>query len=209
MSLSHWDDFNSMRSNQSKLWKQRMPTGLTTRINVFKARYDVAARLDSMVFAPEFEDDTTRAYLAGTKLLLAYSAGEAYMRAEDLFRARKPVTLTSWSISRAGLARSLRPLVRLILEQAENHGSLNASTKGYLVKFSEDNSSDVRPVATALRHVHAHGGLTARTLTGSADNQASGHIYAVEELAQALLERSDEKFSGLVKELEARLHGKQ
>lgn len=183
-----------------------MPKGLTTRINVFKARFEVADRLKLMGFDPDFEDGTMKAYLAGTKLLLAYSAAEAYMRAEDLFRGRKPVNVTAWSISRRDLSQDLLPLVRLILDQAENHGALRKSTKDYLLKFSEDGSSDVRPVATALRHVHAHGGLTARTLTGAADEQSKGYVKAVEDLAQALLDKCDEKFSGLVRDLTVKLN---
>jgi hypothetical protein len=160
MSLNQWGEFDSLRRNKSQLWKERMQKGLTTRLNIFKARYDIADQLSSMVFEPEFEDGTTNAYLAGTKLLLAYSAAEAFMRAEDLFRVRKPAKVTTWSISRKNLARGLRPLVQLILEQADNHGTLQKATKDTLVKFCESESTDVRPVATALRHVHAHGGLS-------------------------------------------------
>lgn len=185
-----------------------MPRGLTTRVNVFKARYDIADRLSSMTFAPDFEDDTTTAYLAGTKLLLAYSAAEAYMRAEDLFRGRQPATVTTWSISRSALARDLLPLVKLILERADNHGALKADMKERLTKFVEEKSSDVRPVATALRHVHAHGGLTARSLTGTGDEQGNDYVKAVDALAQALLEKCNEKFSGLVKDLTKKLNAK-
>lgn len=182
-----------------------MPRGLTTRINIFKARFDIAARLDSMTFLPEFGDDTTQAYLAGTRLLLAYSAGEAFMRAEDLFKERKPLKITTWSISRSDLARDLRPLVKLVLEKSENHGSLNNSSQKYLVEFCESQKSNVRPVATALRHVHAHGGLTARSLTGAGDQQGNGHVKSVDALALVLLEKCDEKFTGLVKDLSDKL----
>ena len=58
------------------------------------------------------------------------------MRAEDLFKERKSVKITTWSISRAGLARDLLPLVRLILEKADDYGSLNINTQNYLLNFS-------------------------------------------------------------------------
>ncbi|MEB3168527.1 MAG: hypothetical protein VKK97_07310 [Synechococcaceae cyanobacterium] len=209
MTLSQWSEFDSLRSNHKTLWQERMPRGLTTRINIFKARYDIARRLSSMGFSPDYEDDTAMAYLAGTRLLLAYSAAEAFMRAEDLFRGRsKPASVTTWSISRKRLASDLQPLVTLILEQADNHGTLKKATKGYLQKFSEGGSADVRPVATALRHVHAHGGLTARSLTGAADPEAAGRVKAIDELVEALLDKCDEKFSGLMKDLSARLFAK-
>lgn len=208
MQLSDWEEFNSLRRDRRKHWEERMPKGLTTRINIFKARFDIAARLDSMTFAPEFGDDTTQAYLAGTKLLLAYSAGEAYMRAEDVLKERKPMKITTWSISRAGLARDLRPLVSLVLEKAEIHGSLNKASQKYLVEFCESQKSNVRPVATALRHVHAHGGLTARSLTGTGDQQGEGNVKSVDALAQVLLEKCDEKFSGMVKNLADKLNAR-
>ncbi|MEB3185040.1 MAG: hypothetical protein VKM97_04055 [Cyanobacteriota bacterium] len=183
-----------------------MPKGLTTRINIFKARYEVAERLSSMSFTPDFTDETTKAYLAGTKLLLTYSAAEAFMRAEDLFRGRsKAVSVSTWSVSSKSLARDLQPLVRLILEQADNHGTLRKITKACLVKYVDSGSADVRPIATALRHVHAHGGLTARTLTGSTETQNAGYVNALDGLAEALLEKCDEKFSGIVKDLAERL----
>jgi hypothetical protein len=206
MPLNDWNAFDSLRSSKKEHWEQHMPTGLTTRINIFKARFDIADRLESMTFAPDFTDGTTQAYLAGTKLLLAYSAGEAYMRAEDLFRGRsKPAKITTWSISRANLARDLRPLVELILEKANHHGTLRKDMKGYLSKFIDGASWNVRPVATALRHVHAHGGLTARSLQGTGDHPGAGYGKAMDDLAQVLLVKCNEKFSGLVGDLTAKL----
>ena len=162
-----------------------------------------------MGFSPNYEDNTTMAYLAGTRLLLAYSAAEAFMRAEDLFRGRsKAASVTTWSISRTRLASDLQPLVRLILEQADNHGSIRRTTKESLLRFLEGGSADVRPVATALRHVHAHGGLTARTLTGATDPEAAGRVKAIDQLAEALLDKCDEKFSGLFNDLSAKLFAK-
>lgn len=208
MQLSDWDEFNSLRGIKNEIWEERMPKGLTTRINIFKARFEIAARLDSMTFSPEFGDGTTQAYLAGTKLLLAYSAGEALVRAEDLFRDRKPSSVSSWSISRAGLAKDLLPLAKLILDNADSHGNLNSSTKSFLAKFCVGTKSNVRPVATALRHVHAHGGLTARNITGYGVNHASGHAIAIDALALAMLEKCDERFSLLFKDLSTRLIAK-
>jgi len=205
MRLSDWDEFNTLRGSQGALWEKTMPKGLTTRINIFKARFEIAARLESITFSPEFGDNTTLAYLAGTKLLLAYSAGEALVRAEDLFRDRKSSSVSSWTISRAGLAKDLLPLAKLILDNCDSHGNLNNSTKKFLAKFCEGGNSNVRPVATALRHVHAHGGLTARSITGSVEKNDSGHAKVIEELALAFLEKCDEKFSLLSKDLAARL----
>jgi len=183
-----------------------MPVGLTTRINIFKARFDIAVRMESMSFVPEFDDATMRAYVAGTRLLMAYSAGEAYMRAESLFRGRKAARITSWSISRASLAKRMLPLAKLILEKADSHGALNNATKKYLNDFVAGGKADVRPIATALRHVHAHGGLTARSITGEGGDQGLDFIECINELAMALLERCDEKFSQLFKEIASRLN---
>ena len=180
---------------------QKMPKGLTTRLNIFKARFDIASRLQSMTFSPDFTDSTTQAYFAGTRLVLAYSAGEALARAEDKLRNRKPSSITNWSISRAGLAKELRPLVTLILENAEKHGTLNSNTRKYLEQFHEGNKSNIRPVATALRHFHAHGGLTARSITGSDDEKQYDFAPAVDGLAWALLEKCDEKFTKMMGEI--------
>ena len=199
--LTHWIAFNSLRSEHQQTWSARMPKGLTTRINIFKARFDIAVRIESIGFVPEFDDTTMQAYLAGTRLLMAYSAGEAYMRAESLFRDRKTATVTSWTISRAHLAKRMLPLAKLILEKADSHGALNHTTKKYLTDFIAGDKSDVRPIATALRHVHAHGGLTARSITGEGGAEGLDFIESINELALALLERSDEKFSQLFKDI--------
>lgn len=206
--LSHWNAFNTLRSEYQPEWKARMPEGLTTRINIFKARFDIAVRIESIEFVPEFGDSTMQAYLAGTRLLMAYSAGEAFVRAESLIRDRKASGLTSWSISRAHLAKKILPLARLILERADSHGALNHSTKKYLHDFILGDKSDVRPIATALRHVHAHGGLTARSITGEGVEEGFDFIESINELVLALLERCDEKFSQLFKEIASKLGAK-
>ncbi|NDC39476.1 MAG: hypothetical protein EBZ48_15795 [Proteobacteria bacterium] len=208
MQLSHWSEFDAIRGKREQDWKVQMPEGLTTRINIFKARFDVAARIDSISFSPSFNDATAQAYLAGTRLLLAYSAGEAFMRAEDLLRGRKAVRITSWSISRASLARKMVPLAELLIEKSDSHGALNSSTKKYLKDFVAGEKSDVRPVATALRHVHTHGGLTARSVAGDSGSQGVDFVDCINELASALLERCDEKFSQMVKEIDSMLSGK-
>ncbi len=204
--LEHWPEFNALRRDHKKEWHESIPQGLTTRINIFAARFDVAIRLKSITFSPELDGDTMQAYLAGSRLLLAYSAAEAYMRAEDLFRKRKPVGVTSWSISRAGLAERIAPLVKLIIEKAYSHGAHDSTTKKNLENFISCGKPDVRPIATALRHVHAHGGLTARSIAGDASFQGAIYVECINELARALLELSDEKFSGLVKEISVNLN---
>jgi hypothetical protein len=163
-----------------------------------------------MTFSPQFEDDTTQAYRAGTKLLLAYSAGEAYMRVENLFNRReKAKKLTTWSVLSPGLARELLPLVKLILDKADTHGSLDKPTKRNLMKFIESGESDVRPVATALRHVHVHGALTGRSLTGASDAEGGNYVRVVDSLAQLLLDKCDEKFSSMVRLMAAQLHANE
>jgi hypothetical protein len=49
MSLNQWGEFDSLRRNKSQLWKERMQKGLTTRLNIFKARYDIADQLSSIL----------------------------------------------------------------------------------------------------------------------------------------------------------------
>ena len=66
----------------------------------------------------------------------------------------------------------------------------------------------MRPVATALRHVHAHGGLTARSILGGSGDQGVDFVDCINELASALLERCDEKFSQMVKEIDPILSAK-
>lgn len=206
MQLTHWSEFNTIRSGDQQAWAALMPKGLTSRINIFKARFDLAVRMKSMSFSPEYDDATMQAYLAGTRLLMAYSAGEAYMRAESLFRDRKAARITTWSISRASLARRMLPLAKLILERSDSHGALTNATKKYLDDFIAGGKSDVRPIATALRHVHAHGGLTARSITGEGGDQGPDFVECINELAMALLERCDEKFSHLYKDIDSRLN---
>ena len=68
-----------------------MPDGLTHLVNLFRARHDLASTLKTIEFEPELNKDTTRAYLAGTRLLLSYSAGEALIKAfTEVQRIKKP-----------------------------------------------------------------------------------------------------------------------
>lgn len=201
MQLTHWSEFNTLRRCHQQAWGAHLPTGLTSRINIFKARFDIAVRMEKIMFEPQFDDNTMQAYLSGTRLLMAYSAGEAYMRAEGLFRDRKDSRITTWSISRVALAKRMLPLARLLLEKADSHGALGTTTKKYLTDFVAGEKADVRPIASALRHVHAHGGLTARSITGDGESQDFDFVECINELAMALLERCDEKFSQLFKEI--------
>jgi len=89
MQLTHWSEFKTLRRGHQQAWVAHMPTGLTSRINIFKARFDISVRMDKIIFTPQFDDNTMQAYPSGTRLLMAYSAGEAYMRVKGLFRGRK------------------------------------------------------------------------------------------------------------------------
>ena len=93
------------------------------------------------------------------------------------------------------------PLAKLLIDKGDSCGVLNYSTEKCLKDFISGKKSDVRPVATALRHVHAHGGLTARSIAGEAGDQDVDFVDCINELALALLERCDEKFSQLVQEI--------
>lgn len=207
MELSEWQEFDLIRRENNTQWSARLPKGITTRINIFKARFDLASRLSLLTFMPTYDDDTSGMYLAGTKLLLAYSAAEALLRSEDLFRARKKSYVGAWTLARANLANELRPVAKLILDSSDSHGNLDERMKAKLLKFYDSTKSDVMPLASALRHIHAHGGLTARSLTGALVDTSSNHAAAISSLAQALLEKCDEKFSKLVKEITICLKG--
>jgi hypothetical protein len=205
MILGDWRTFDTLRRDRKALWEECMPRGFTTRVNIFKARFDVAARFVSMKFEPEFSEGTTRMYSAGTRLLLAYSASEALVQSEDVFRGRKGASVTSWSISRVSLANELRPVARLVLDNICLCDNLRGTTIRYLSEFCEGGQSNIRPIATALRHVHAHGGFTARSLAGINSDSTDQHVAAIEALAMALLERCDEKFSRIVRDAIAAL----
>lgn len=76
------------------------------------------------------------------------------------------------------------PLERLLLEKAVSHGALSTTTKKYLMNFVAGEKADVRPIATALRHVH--GGLSARSITGDGESQGFDFVGCINELAMAL-----------------------
>lgn len=201
MELSEWHEFDIIRRQNDALWREKLPKGITTRINIFKARFVLASGLSSLTFIPAYDDDTSSMYLAGTKLLLAYSAAEAFLRTEDLFKSRKKSYISAWTLARANLASDLRPIAKLILDSSDSHGNLDERMKAKLLKFYNSRKSDVMPLASALRHIHAHGGLTARSLTGASVDTSSNHAAAINSLAQALLEKCDEKFSSLVRQI--------
>ena len=111
MTLSSWNSFNELR--QDKKWASIMPDGLTHLVNLFRARHDLASTLKSIEFEPEFSKDTTRAYLAGTRLLLSYSAGEALIKALRRLKGSKSLSVTNWVLKAPELANQLRPLGKL------------------------------------------------------------------------------------------------
>ena len=86
-------------------------------------------------------------YSVGVRLLLSYSAAESMGRAVDR-------EVTTWEIRNA---ETIVPLRRIANELVDWPMGLNNKMKNRLVEYVEHRTDNNRIVATALRHLMAHG----------------------------------------------------
>lgn len=110
-----------------------------------------------------YSDRTLKGYNALFKVQLAFSAYDSLLIGGKSIKHRVKLksSLYDYSLQNKRLARSLRlnkELMKILIEKTK--GSLSEKIK----KFSEEKSDDVLPIAAAIRHLVAHGKITATSV---------------------------------------------
>jgi len=120
------------------------------KLNRFHARYRVAANFETVIIR-SYSEKAQRGYAFGFRLLAAYSAAE-------LLGEATAHTITSWTIYDPDLASALRKNMSRPFQDFEALFSNDGLRRRLQVVMNGDN--DVRPAATALRIMVAHGSFT-------------------------------------------------
>lgn len=124
---------------------------LVANLNRFHSRLKAATRFQGVLITP-CSAGVQRGYTEGVRLLLMYSAAELL---GETIQPKVPVD--TWLLHDAGLAVRLRPIARASIRA--NKG-MHKKLKEHVETLANGESIDVRPVASALRHMMAHGNFS-------------------------------------------------
>lgn len=141
--LSHYREYN--------VWLKGCSSGAVrertrTLLNIAYARLRIAHRFES-VRIHQVSPSLVKGYSAGVRLLLCYSA------AETMGKAIGP-HVTDWRISNDDI---LPPLRRMGSHLKEWDYALDHKIRKKVDEFARGETNNVRVMATALRHLMAHG----------------------------------------------------
>jgi len=145
------------------------------------ARHKVARRFTAVRMTTGSKP-LIRGYSEGLRLFLSYSAAESLGGAIDHH-------ITRWTIIDHSLTAALRQLSKPLAKRTD---VLKGSAHKSLIAFLDHEHDNVRFVATALRHLVAHGDFTP---TGAGVMTKAG-AESIRCLADRLLEESDRQFAG-------------
>jgi hypothetical protein len=145
-----------------------------------RARHKVATNFQGLRIY-KGSTELVRGYSAGMRLFLSYSAAEAMGEAVEKHVA-------AWDI-RDDLIAS--PLRRIAKPLPERHVVLSKKVRQHVAAFVAHEHDNVRVVATALRHLVAHGEFTP---TGASVMTKVG-VAAVSRLSDHLLSESERQFA--------------
>jgi hypothetical protein len=125
--------------------------------------------------------ELVRGYSVGVRLFLSYSAAEAMGEAVGNH-------VTAWEVHDQSLNAPLRRIAKPL---PERHDVLSKKVRESVAAYVAHEHDNVRVVATALRHLVAHGEFTA---TGAGVMTKTG-ADAVKRLADLLLSESESRFA--------------
>lgn len=150
----------------------------------FNARFNVATSFEGVVLDGVAER-TAKAYSAGIRVALSYSALEALDSAlgKRVGRAR----LSDERLARRYRSRTCQGL-RELLEGSTQAAQLRDQLE---VLATDPDADDVMPVAAAVRHLVFHGDFTAH---GSGAAQSAGLRRFLDDLTDALIARANSQF---------------
>jgi len=150
------------------------------KLFVSHARLKVAKRFDG-VRMRRASQNLIRGYTAGMRLLLCYSAAESMGEAIG-------EKVTTWEITDEPL---LVPLRRLAAPLPDRSDILHKHIREQVANFIFHKHDNIRVVATALRHLMAHGHFTP-TGAGAMTNAGSD---AIETLSKHLVAETERRFA--------------
>ena len=151
-----------------------------------KARHTVARRFHGIRIA-KGSNALIRGYSAGMRLFLSYSAAEAMGEVVESH-------VTSWELYDKSLEPPLR---RIAAPLPARDDVLSKGVRQSVAAFLARDHDNVRVVATALRHLIAHGDFTP---TGAGMMTKVG-AHAIEQLGNHLLAESERRFAAWFKEV--------
>ncbi len=153
----------------------------------FQARYFLASEL-AEVKINGMSAATQHAYEVSLRVTLAYTALEAL---ELALGHRKGIAIINTEVSESFRSPANEELLLLLIETT----TANSREKIALRKFVNNQDSDLRPVAYAIRNLFAHGTLTANRLGLT---ESKKRRVLLDSLAAATLQASDERFTKYV-----------
>ena len=144
------------------------------------ARHRVAKRFRDLRIH-DASDALLRGYSVGIRTFLCYSAAEAMGAAIEKHVSR-------WTIHDESIAPALRRIAEPLRDRTD---VLKGTARGDLIKFVDHEHENVRVVATAFRHLVAHGDFTP---TGTGMMTVAG-ANAVLRLGDLMLTESERQFT--------------
>ena len=175
--LRHFREFNLWlkADNRPDISKDTV-----AKLFVSHARLKVAKRFDG-VRMRRASQNLIRGYTAGMRLLLCYSAAESLGEAIG-------EKVTTWEITDEPL---LVPLRRLATPLPDRSDILHKHVREQVATFISRKHDNIRVVATALRHLMAHGHFTP---TGAGAMTKAGSD-AIEKLSKHLVAETERRFA--------------
>lgn len=171
-------------------------------LNRFTYRYRVARTFEGIVVR-DIGERTARGYAAGMKILLAYGAFDEIRQTRDSIPRLRPPKGEYTKIVNANLANKLRDNTDLRDLLNIKTAVKNPSLKKDVTQFFENENDDVMCIATGLRNAFAHGVFTA----AGAGLTTKRKQKIIDELANAVLDMTDDIALACVSQLEISLKG--
>ena len=181
--LSHMSSLPKFREFTAWLRSQDTPptaSSILKKLYRARARYKVARTFRGLRL-DRGTDALVRGYSTGVRLFLCYSASEAF---GSVFGKH----VTSWEIHDVSLQTPLR---RIALPLPERNDVFSKAVIRDVSAFVGHEHDNLRVVATALRHLVAHGDFTP---TGTGMMTKSG-ANAISRLGDHLLAESERRFA--------------
>ena len=175
--LRHFREFNLWLKADKKL---DISKDTVAKLFVSHARLKVAKRFDGVQMR-RASQNLIRGYTAGMRLLLCYSAAESLGEAIG-------EKVTTWEITDGPL---LTPVRRLATPLSDRSDVLHKHVREQVAHFASHKHDNIRVVATALRHLMAHGHFTP---TGAGAMTKAGSD-AIETLSKHLITETERRFA--------------
>jgi hypothetical protein len=172
-----------------------------SKLNRFEARYSLASKFQG-IKADGITPKTLRGYDAGMRLLLAYTAAELLCKVIG-------ENVNEWNVRDKKLAKNLKMMLSGYNKKIKSNNKkqknitviLNKNTPiGLFNDFLENDHSDIRIVATAIRIGMAHGPFN----PNSFDVRKTGDAELINQLAAKMLAQCQQKFNKWFKEEKAK-----